>query len=246
MCSADENLDLIGWGLTLFFRLVVRTTCLVDVLSNPSGWELPSIYSLVRLMFVADEPLDLAKFDLVFILLWGYTFSAGGWCWVMINFIWFQFWYSEMLRLALPFVPCDHRFVYGPLGFYHGTGLRSEKSQDKMDWTTEGLDAEMREVTDCCLWHARPFNNSSHRDGAIYKQDWSDFLMDMNDRNESKYFSNSLSIFLEHCNTKLLIDLTFTKILKIHITIYSVFFDLIRLEFNYDWPLWLLWKTTLY
>ncbi|CAN6178800.1 unnamed protein product [Urochloa humidicola] len=85
------------------------------------------------------------------------------------------------------------RFAYGACEFHHGTGLRSEKSQVKLDQTTEGLvEPEIREVDDVmksattdCIWHASILNNSSHRDGAIYKRYWGDYLMDMNDRNET-------------------------------------------------------------
>nr|TKW21979.1 hypothetical protein SEVIR_4G157300v2 [Setaria viridis] len=35
------------------------------------------------------------------------------------------------------------------------------------------------------IWHARILEKSSHRDGAIYKENWGEcFLMDLADRNE--------------------------------------------------------------
>ncbi|CAL5043861.1 unnamed protein product [Urochloa decumbens] len=84
------------------------------------------------------------------------------------------------------------RFAYGALEFYHGTGLRSEKSQVKLDRTTKGLvEPEMKEVDDVMksttidIWHASILNNSTHRDGAIYKRYWGGYLMDMNDQNET-------------------------------------------------------------
>ncbi|CAN6327880.1 unnamed protein product [Urochloa humidicola] len=84
------------------------------------------------------------------------------------------------------------RFANGALDFYHGTGLRSEKFQE-LDRTTEALvEPEMRKANDVmesttteCIWDAPILNDSSHRDGAIYKRYWGDYLMHMDDRNET-------------------------------------------------------------
>ncbi|OEL23303.1 hypothetical protein BAE44_0015681 [Dichanthelium oligosanthes] len=42
-------------------------------------------------------------------------------------------------------------------------------------------------ATDDDICQASILEKSSHRDGAIYKEILGDFLMDANDRNESKY-----------------------------------------------------------
>ncbi|RCV22020.1 hypothetical protein SETIT_4G186300v2 [Setaria italica] len=35
------------------------------------------------------------------------------------------------------------------------------------------------------IWHADFLKNSTHRDGAIYKRNWTGYPMDMDDRNET-------------------------------------------------------------
>ncbi|CAL5065261.1 unnamed protein product [Urochloa decumbens] len=83
------------------------------------------------------------------------------------------------------------RFANGAFDFYHGTGLRSEKFQE-LDRTTEGqVEPEKRKFNDEesmtteRIWHASIVNDSSHRDGAIYKRQWGDYLVHMDDRNET-------------------------------------------------------------
>lgn len=69
------------------------------------------------------------------------------------------------------------RFAYEQLDLYHDFGLlREEKITDALGMKSTAADR---------IWHADIFKNSTHRDGAIYKEDWTDF-MDINDRNESK------------------------------------------------------------
>ncbi|CAN6177227.1 unnamed protein product [Urochloa humidicola] len=95
------------------------------------------------------------------------------------------------------------RFVYEydepSVVFYHGIGLGPEKSQVEMDRATQGMDKpetrdEINDVLDMestptdgnGLWHASILDESTHRDGAIYKnmERWRQILMDIDDRNE--------------------------------------------------------------
>ncbi|CAL4921872.1 unnamed protein product [Urochloa decumbens] len=102
------------------------------------------------------------------------------------------------------------RFAYEPWNMQHGIGSISDKN-----WISEGMErgevrkesndvhdskimerAEVRKENNDVhdskfmaadrIWHARILEKSSHRDGAIYKENWGEcFLMDLADRNET-------------------------------------------------------------
>uniref|UniRef100_A0A0A9CTS9 DUF6598 domain-containing protein n=1 Tax=Arundo donax TaxID=35708 RepID=A0A0A9CTS9_ARUDO len=89
-------------------------------------------------------------------------------------------------------------FAFEPWNIQHSIRIRSSKEDFKLDRTTKGTDeAEMDEETKHVhdnnftvtnvIWPASILENSSHRDGAIYKENWEAcYLIDIADRTETE------------------------------------------------------------